>query len=168
MTQTLTSTTEMVSQGIELRRGDGTDSGFVSSDTSDSMPALLTNESSASEPEEDRRTQEIERNTRRMGLHNRRQMLYNRSHHARLNARVMSPESKKRKSERKVSLETTPRTNRIRRQEVLGQDQQRPTPTSTWTLRAIPSYQFGYTPDWTAIHPQDVHSDKRRVQKMFR
>ncbi|KNC86631.1 hypothetical protein SARC_01211 [Sphaeroforma arctica JP610] len=154
----------MTFPGVGRPRETDTGCGFVISNPTDSMPALLTNSSSVSGSEEFRGAQEIGRHTRRLGQYNRRRRTYVRRHLDQLNDRVEVPESKERMTEEPDLLGTTPGTNtirsRTRRHEGLGQDQRNPTITSPWTLRTLPSHR--YIPSWTSTHPQESHEKDKK------
>ncbi|KNC85675.1 hypothetical protein SARC_02159 [Sphaeroforma arctica JP610] len=142
-----------------------TNSVFITSDTSDSMPALLPNSSSASEYEMTEGTVRTEGHASRVSQHNRRLRTHVHRQVGMLNKRV------ERLEDIEINSLETPRTIKMdntiencnRENVVLEQENENPTFTSTWTLRTMPR-QEERTTSWEPIPEREsIRTNGRTV-----
>ncbi|KNC80063.1 hypothetical protein SARC_07572 [Sphaeroforma arctica JP610] len=162
-----TSETEMTVVNIEQPLVDDIDSGFISSDTSDSVPALQPNCSSASDAEANGDTSEIQRQARYLGQHNRGLRIFARQQVNRLNERIERTDISDSVINRQKVLRNTAEddtiVNRTRGSNMIEQNQRISAFTSTWTLRTTP-HQEAHVPLW-APTPSLEPSHTRKVEE---
>ncbi|KNC84669.1 hypothetical protein SARC_03130 [Sphaeroforma arctica JP610] len=135
-----------------------TDSGFISSDTSDNMPALLPNSSSA--------YVRIQGQANRVGQHNRIIQYHVHRQVDRLDERGRRLEDIEVNSQETLRTSTIDITtdNRNRENVVREQKNRTPTTTLTWTLRTM-LQQEERTEPWASISERESTQIKKDIQQ---